>query len=149
MVVVAPSGDLACAVIVGHLYTDALPPPTDAENADLIQFDDGTYFQYDSDAHELQVLSVEKITIASGNGNGFIEMLDTGQTKIMVGSAVGVFKPNGDIELTGNNIKLNGININSSNHVTGVQKLNVAGIDHESHKHTEQGDGAPTSPPQN
>ncbi len=51
VVLVAPSGELNQAVIVGQLYGGGVEAPADDETLDLIQFDDGTKLQYDSSAH--------------------------------------------------------------------------------------------------
>lgn len=48
----APSGDLTQAVIIGMLYSSALPAPSANPNLDLVEFEDGARFQYDSEAHE-------------------------------------------------------------------------------------------------
>lgn len=52
-----PAGDPANAVIVQILYTDALPPPADSGDVDVIVFDDGTTIRHDSAAHELTIIS--------------------------------------------------------------------------------------------
>lgn len=64
VVLVAPSGDLAQAVVVGMLYSESLGAPESAENRDTILFDDGTRIQYDSAEHHLQ-LTVGKSTISA------------------------------------------------------------------------------------
>src|SRR5690554_2071874 len=48
----SPSGDPAQAVITGMLYSLALPAPSDNPDVDLVEFDDGARFQYDSAAHK-------------------------------------------------------------------------------------------------
>lgn len=53
VVLLAPSGDLAQAVIVGMLYSADVPAPDDSPDVDLILFDDGTRLEYDSGAHTL------------------------------------------------------------------------------------------------
>lgn len=52
VVLAAPSGDLAQAVVIGMLYSKALPAPSDNPDLDLVEFEDGARFQYDSAAHE-------------------------------------------------------------------------------------------------
>ncbi len=51
VVLVAPSGELNQAVIVGQLYGGGIEAPADHETLDLIQFEDGTKLQYDSSVH--------------------------------------------------------------------------------------------------
>jgi len=48
----SPSGDPSQAVISGMLYSSALPAPSDNPDLDLVEFEDGARFQYDSTAHE-------------------------------------------------------------------------------------------------
>lgn len=52
VVLASPSGDPAQAVITGMLYSSALPAPSDNPDLDLVEFDDGARFQYDSASHE-------------------------------------------------------------------------------------------------
>ncbi|WP_280565030.1 phage baseplate assembly protein V [Chromohalobacter sp. 48-RD10] len=52
VVLASPSGDPAQAVISGMLYSAALPAPSDSPDLDLVEFEDGARFQYDSAAHE-------------------------------------------------------------------------------------------------
>ena len=52
VVLSSPSGDPAQAVITGMLYSNALSAPSSTPDLDLIEFEDGTRFQYDSASHE-------------------------------------------------------------------------------------------------
>ncbi|SDJ41519.1 phage baseplate assembly protein V [Billgrantia gudaonensis] len=52
VVLSCPGGDLVQAKITGMLYSSALSAPSDNPDLDLIEFDDGARFQYDSAAHE-------------------------------------------------------------------------------------------------
>ncbi|MDR5887560.1 phage baseplate assembly protein V [Vreelandella janggokensis] len=52
VVLSSPSGDPAQAVITGMLYSNALSAPSSNPDLDLIEFEDGTRFQYDSANHE-------------------------------------------------------------------------------------------------
>lgn len=59
------SGDPAQAQIIGTLYTDNVNSPSTDENIDLIQFDDGTQLQYDSNSHHLSADCVGTVLIKS------------------------------------------------------------------------------------
>lgn len=63
-----PSGDPAQAVIIQILYTDALPPPSDAATLDVIEFNDGARVAYDSAAHKLTATTPGDID-ARADGN--------------------------------------------------------------------------------
>ncbi|QTP60926.1 phage baseplate assembly protein V [Billgrantia antri] len=52
VVLVSPSGDPSQAVIAGMLYSSALSAPSDNPDLDLVEFEDGARFQYDSATHE-------------------------------------------------------------------------------------------------
>lgn len=47
----APSGDPANAAITGILHSQALPPPSDDPDVDLIEYEDGTLHQYHAADH--------------------------------------------------------------------------------------------------
>ncbi|MCV6588936.1 MAG: phage baseplate assembly protein V [Marinobacterium sp.] len=46
----SPAGDPAQALIIGMLYTNALPTPSDDPALDLIQFDDGSFVKHNADS---------------------------------------------------------------------------------------------------
>jgi phage baseplate assembly protein V len=53
VIVIAPSGELNQAVIVGQLYGGGIDAPSTDAQKDLIQFEDGTQIEYDSATHSL------------------------------------------------------------------------------------------------
>lgn len=63
-----PSGDIAQAVIVQILYTDALAPPETGGDVDVIQWDDGTLIRYDSASHHMRILSVGDLSLEAPDG---------------------------------------------------------------------------------
>ena len=64
----SPSGDPSQAVISGMLYTSALSAPSDNPDLDLIEFEDGAQFQYDSAGHHCKASTPAsgKITLQVG-----------------------------------------------------------------------------------
>lgn len=68
VLVTSPSGDPANGVIAQILNSDALPPPGDSGDADVIVFDDGTIVRYDSAAHalDIDVMAAGKATVRVG-----------------------------------------------------------------------------------
>lgn len=88
----SPSGDPAQAVITGMLYSLALPAPSDNPDVDLVEFDDGARFQYDSAAHEY--------------------ISETGGSRITMDRDRILLSSNGStLELDGAGIRLNGTRI--------------------------------------
>lgn len=67
VVLSSPSGDPAQAVITGMLYSSALPRPSDNPDLDLVEFEDGTRFQYDSAAHVIKIHCVGDIVVENAN----------------------------------------------------------------------------------
>lgn len=63
VVLAAPSGDLAQAVVIGMLYSSALPSVDENPDLDVTEFEDGTRFQYDSAAHVIKIHCVGDIVI--------------------------------------------------------------------------------------
>lgn len=59
----SPSGDMAQAVIIGMLYTDALNAPADDPDVDLIQWDDGASVAYNVASHEMTIHSKGELYI--------------------------------------------------------------------------------------
>jgi phage baseplate assembly protein V len=49
----APEGDLACALVIVGLYSDACPAPSTDPNVTLLAFPDGAILSYDHAAHAL------------------------------------------------------------------------------------------------
>jgi len=63
VLLLSPSGDLANAVIVQTLHTDALPAASDDPELDVIQWDDGTRASYHSGQQLLEVETPGRLLI--------------------------------------------------------------------------------------
>ena len=78
VVLVAPGGDLNQAVVVGSLYRDAYPPPSDSADISRTEWQDGAALAYDRQLHHwrLSVPGGGKIVLEVGPSK--IEMSDAG-----------------------------------------------------------------------
>ena len=78
VVLVAPGGDLNQAVVVGSLYRDAYPPPSDSADISRTEWKDGAALAYDRQLHHwhLSVPGGGKIVLEVGPSK--IEMSDSG-----------------------------------------------------------------------
>jgi phage baseplate assembly protein V len=80
VVMVAPSGELAQASVIGMLYSSSLDAPDTNPDLDLVLFEDGTRCQYDSAAHQLDVdlgtssLTMNRDSITLESNGSTIEM---------------------------------------------------------------------------
>lgn len=87
VVLACPSGDPAQAVIVQVLYTDALNAPSSTPSMDLIEFEDGTVIEYDSNTHQLRAsLGTSSITA----NQSAITIASNGSTLVLDGSGVAI-----------------------------------------------------------
>lgn len=156
-------------VILGSIYAGEVTPPESTENRRTVVFDDDTRVCYDRAEHKLTV-TIEgtevvfnrqdgsitvpnavtiNCTIATVNASSGIT-LDTPKTDVTgVLNVAGLITGKGGLAVSGGggaavtvtgNMKLQG-QIEASSDVT------AGGISLMKHKHQEQGDGAPTSPP--
>ncbi len=99
VVLVAPSGELNQAVIVGQLYGGGFEAPADDETLDLIQFDDGTKLQYDSSAHCLTAevggceVTMDQSSIQLKSGSSQLDLtaevikLDSNGSSVVLGAS--------------------------------------------------------------
>ncbi len=65
VLVACPSGDPANAVIVQILYSDSLPPPSNSGAVDVIQWNDGTFAEYDAGSQTLTIHSAGDVNITA------------------------------------------------------------------------------------
>jgi phage baseplate assembly protein V len=92
VVLSCPGGDLAQAKVTGLIYSTALPGPSDNPDLDLVEFEDGARFQYDSAAHEC--------------------IAETGGSRITMDRGRILLSSNGStLELDASGIRLNGAQI--------------------------------------
>ena len=69
VIVAAPSGDLATAVIVGTLYSDAAPAPGDRAGVERVVYGNGAVIEYDRDAnHFTMQLAGGSVTLVAAGG---------------------------------------------------------------------------------
>ena len=156
-------------VILGSIYAGEVTPPESMENRRTVVFDDDTRVCYDRAEHKLTV-TIEGTEVVFNRQDGSITVpnavtincttatvnassgitLDTPKTDVTgVLNVAGLITGKGGLAVSGGggaavtvtgNMKLQG-QIEASSDVT------AGGISLMKHKHQEQGDGAPTSPP--
>lgn len=156
-------------VILGSIYAGEVTPPESTENRRTVVFDDDTRVCYDRAEHKLTV-TIEGKEVVFNRQDGSITVpnavtincttatvnassgitLDTPKTDVTgVLNVAGLITGKGGLAVSGGggaavtvtgNMKLQG-QIEASSDVT------AGGISLMKHKHQEQGDGAPTSPP--
>lgn len=156
-------------VILGSIYAGEVTPPESTENRRTVVFDDETRVCYDRQEHKLTV-TIEGTEVVFNRQDGSITVpnavtincttatvnassgitLDTPKTDVTgVLNVAGLITGKGGLAVSGGggaavtvtgNMKLQG-QIEASSDVT------AGGISLMKHKHQEQGDGAPTSPP--
>lgn len=156
-------------VILGSIYAGEVTPPESTENRRTVVFDDDTRVCYDRAEHKLTV-TIEGTEVVFNRQDGSITVpnavtincttatvnassgitLDTPKTDVTgVLNVAGLITGKGGLAVSGGggaavtvtgNMKLQG-QIEASSDVT------AGGVSLMKHKHQEQGDGAPTSPP--
>jgi phage baseplate assembly protein V len=156
-------------VILGSIYAGEVTPPESTENRRTVVFDDDTRVCYDRAEHKLTV-TIEGTGVVFNRQDGSITVpnavtincttatvnassgitLDTPKTDVTgVLNVAGLITGKDGLAVSGGggaavtvtgNMKLQG-QIEASSDVT------AGGISLMKHKHQEQGDGAPTSPP--
>lgn len=153
VLVVAPSGELASAVIVGALYQDAHPEPADSDDVHRTVYKDGTVVEYDRAAHQYKidvsassgsvvvicktatVQASEKVDVDTPNanfsGNVTIEKTLTYKGGMQGSNSTGgaAATVNGGVKFQGGELTHNGKDVGST------------------HTHTAQGANAITTPP--
>lgn len=65
VLLLAPSGELACAVVLPAAYQTAHTPPSNDGNVHRVEYEDGTFIQYDRAAHKLTVDCVGDIEVTA------------------------------------------------------------------------------------
>lgn len=166
VVIGSPSGELNQAKIIAMTYSDAVPPPSDNPNVDLIEFTDGTQLQYDVEAHQLTA-NVKGAVDVTTDGDvtatvgGELSASVSGAVTVTSGATAYVESASGatvkapTITLDGNVVVTGslsqgaggGANATFGGSITAQGDVVGEGISLKNHVHTEQGDGAPTSPP--
>lgn len=129
VVMVAPSGELAQATVIGMLYSSSLDAPDTNPDLDLIEFEDGTRLQYNSASSHLTADCVGDVTVRSPS----LVTIDSPQTTVtgkmnvqglftyeagMVGSggSGATASINGSINVTGGDVTADGISLKQHTH---------------------------------
>ncbi len=111
--ILAPEGDLAAALAIVGLYSDACPAPSADPNVSLIEYPDGAIIAYDHAAHALTATLPAGGTLAIDASGGVTIIGDT----VIRGNAT----IDGDLHVTGT--------------VTADTDVLGGGISLKSHKH--------------
>jgi phage baseplate assembly protein V len=90
VILLSESGDLANAVIAGFLYTEAenITAPSANPDLDIIQFNDGTIIQYDSNQHALSVSAVDRLDLSAKTMNLSAETLNITAGSLTITAAI-------------------------------------------------------------
>lgn len=156
-------------VILGSIYAGEVTPPEATENRRTVVFDDDTCVCYDRQEHKLTV-TIEGTEIVFNRQDGSITVpnavtincttatvnasssvtLDTPKTDITgVLNVTGLITGKGGLAVSGGGgaaVTVSG-NMNLEGQIDASSDVVAGGISLMNHKHQEQGDGSPTSPP--
>lgn len=156
-------------VIIGAIYAGEVTPPESTENRRTVVFDDDTRVCYDRQEHKLTV-TIEGTEIVFNRQDGSITVpnavtincttatvnasssvtLDTPKTDITgVLNVTGLITGKGGLAVSGGGgaaVTVSG-NMNLEGQIDASSDVVAGGISLMNHKHQEQGDGSPTSPP--
>ena len=156
-------------VIIGSIYAGEVTPPESTENRRTVVFDDDTRVCYDRQEHKLTV-TIEGTEIVFNRLDGSITVpnavtincttatvnasssvtLDTPKTDITgVLNVTGLITGKGGLAVSGGGgaaVTVSG-NMNLEGQIDASSDVVAGGISLMNHKHQEQGDGSPTSPP--
>ncbi|RSU45829.1 phage baseplate assembly protein V [Sphingobium yanoikuyae] len=111
--ILAPEGDLAAALAIVGLYSDACPAPSTDPNVSLVEYPDGAIIAYDHAAHALTATLPEGGSVTIDAPGGVTIIGDTGIV--------------GDTHIAGS--------LNVSGTVTANEDVIGGGISLKSHKH--------------
>lgn len=155
--------------IIGSLYAGEIKPPEASLDRRTVVFSDDTRVCYDRQEHKLTV-TIESTEIVFNRQDGSITVpnavtincttatvnasssvtLDTPKTDITgVLNVTGLITGKGGLAVSGGGgaaVKVSG-NMNLEGQLDATSDVVAGGISLMKHKHQEQGDGAPTSPP--
>ncbi len=134
VVIVAPSGDLNQGVVVGSLYCDAYPAPSNHQSRHCIRYKNGTTIEYDRETDTLTTHCVGHIV--------------TNAKTITIQATT---HHQGDISIDGN-VTING-NLSTSGNASVAGQLSasggllgVGGLSFEQHTHTDSRGGSTSTP---
>lgn len=156
-------------VIIGSIYAGEVTPPESTEDRRTVVFDDDTRVCYDRQEHKLTV-TIEGTEIVFNRQDGSITVpnavtincttatvnasssvtLATPKTDITgVLNVTGLITGKGGLAVSGGGgaaVTVSG-NMNLEGQIDASSDVVAGGISLMNHKHQEQGDGSPTSPP--
>jgi len=103
VVVLSPDGELAAGVVLAAIYRAAHPAPAGSPNVHRVEYADGTWVEYDREAHALRAYCVGEVQIeAEGDiaaqAGGAIALAAAGDVTIAAG---------GNVKITGKRVDLN------------------------------------------
>jgi phage baseplate assembly protein V len=108
VIVIAPSGELNQAVIVGQLYGGGIEAPSTDEQKDLIQFEDGTQIEYDSAAHRLTA-KIKDTKIAADQTS--IQLKNGASRLNLTAEALKLESHGSSVELDATGVKIKGVRV--------------------------------------
>lgn len=156
-------------VILGSIYAGEVTPPESTENRRTVVFDDDTRVCYDRAEHKLTV-TIEGTEVVFNRQDGSITVpnavtincttatvnassgitLDTPKTDVTgVLNVAGLITGKDGLAVSGGGgaaVTVTG-NMKMQGQIEASSDVTAGGISLMKHKHQEQGDGAPTSPP--
>lgn len=140
VMVLSPMGELAQGVVLAGVASDANPPPATVKTTHKIIYKDGAYLQYKRDTHEwqLDVPAAGKITLHVG---GTTLLLENSKATLTTPE----FKVDSPTSTMTGNLRVDG-NVGVGGTIDAAGEISSGPIGLQAHKHTEMGDGAPTSP---
>lgn len=168
VVVLSPSGDLAQGVVLPAIFYNAHPANAATPTVHRATYADGAVIEYDRAAHELKLTIPGRITLnATGHvsatigGNlsatvtGTTAVTSTGTVSLTSSAGIALNAPaiglNGAVTIApapggaGGSVSVSG-SISAQGQVAdGTGSLASLRSAYNTHRHTEQGDGAPTS----
>lgn len=68
VIIICPNGEMTTAAIIGSLYSDNAPPPSQAAKNITFSLPDGAVFSYDAENSALSISGVKTITIECETG---------------------------------------------------------------------------------
>ena len=108
VVLVAPSGELNQAVIVGQLYGGGIDAPSTDAQQDLIQFEDGTQIEYDSANHCLTA-NIKDTKIKADQTS--ILLQNSASRLDLTASALKLESNGSSVELDASGVKIKGVRV--------------------------------------
>lgn len=111
VLLLAPSGELAQAVVMPAIYQDAHPAPADVRSVRRVEYQDGTVVEYDREQHRHRV-SYPDGAVMEYDGTASQLLADLGGSKLTISRDSIRLESNGSsLEMDASGIRLNGARI--------------------------------------